>query len=113
MCYLQADCCSDSETLCLCLGQWNPARDARSWIRFVLVAHYRQAHTLGRRIRESERLWEHRRPTADVVDGVDTHADAHVAADLIEPEVIPIPIPEPPETGMGSLVEEPDRLARR
>ncbi len=39
-------------------GQWSPARDARPWIRFVLVAHYRQAHTLGRRIRESERLWE-------------------------------------------------------
>ncbi|MGZ5384349.1 MAG: Fic family protein, partial [Acidimicrobiia bacterium] len=39
-------------------GKWNPARDARPWIRFVLVAHYRQAHTLGRRIRESERLWE-------------------------------------------------------
>jgi Fic family protein len=39
-------------------GQWNPARDPRPWIRFALVAHYRQAHTLGRRIRESERLWE-------------------------------------------------------
>jgi len=39
-------------------GKWNPGGDARPWIRFVLVAHYRQAHTLGRRIRESERLWE-------------------------------------------------------
>jgi Fic family protein len=39
-------------------GSWNPERDARPWIRFVLVAHYRQAHTLGRRIREAERLWE-------------------------------------------------------
>lgn len=39
-------------------GRWNPQQDARPWIRFVLVAHYRQAHTLGRRIRESERLWE-------------------------------------------------------
>ena len=38
-------------------GKWNPAADARPWMRFVLVAHYRQAHTLGRRIRESERLW--------------------------------------------------------
>jgi len=39
-------------------AKWNPARDARPWIRFVLVAHYRQALTLGRRIRESDRLWE-------------------------------------------------------
>ena len=48
-------------------GQWNPARDARPWIRFVLVAHFRQAHTLGRRIRESERLWE-------AIDGERQHA---------------------------------------
>ena len=39
-------------------GAWNPERDPRPWIRFVLVAHYRQAQTLGRRIREAERLWE-------------------------------------------------------
>ena len=39
-------------------GRSNPEGDARPWIRFVLVAHFRQAMTLGRRIRESERLWE-------------------------------------------------------
>jgi Fic family protein len=38
-------------------GQWNPARDARPWIRFVLVAQYRQAHTLGRRIRDEASPW--------------------------------------------------------
>ena len=32
--------------------------DVRPWIRFVLGAHFRQAMTLSRRIRESETLWE-------------------------------------------------------
>jgi len=36
----------------------NLENDARPWIRFVLVAHYRQGLVLSRRIRESERLWE-------------------------------------------------------
>ena len=39
-------------------GGWNPDRDAREWIRFVLVAHYRQALTVSRRVRESDRLWD-------------------------------------------------------
>jgi Fic family protein len=39
-------------------GRSNQDGDARPWVRFVLVAHFRQAMTLGRRIRESERLWE-------------------------------------------------------
>jgi len=38
-------------------GSWNPANDARPWIRFTLTAHLRQARTMLRRIRESERLW--------------------------------------------------------
>jgi Fic family protein len=38
-------------------GSWAPERDARSWIRFVLTAHLRQALTLQRRIRDSERVW--------------------------------------------------------
>ena len=38
-------------------GTWDPSGDARPWIRFVLTAHYRQAETLARRIRETERLW--------------------------------------------------------
>ncbi len=38
-------------------GSWNPDRDARPWVRFVLLAHHRQALTLARRIRESDRLW--------------------------------------------------------
>jgi len=39
-------------------GSWQPERDTRPWIRFMLTAHLRQARTLQRRVRESERLWE-------------------------------------------------------
>lgn len=39
-------------------GSWNPARDARPWLRFCLTAHYRQARTLLRRIEETEALWD-------------------------------------------------------
>ncbi len=38
-------------------GHWQPERDARPWVRFVLTAHYRQALTLVRRAEESERRW--------------------------------------------------------
>ncbi len=38
-------------------GSWQPSRDARPWIRFMFTAHLRQAQTLQRRVRESERLW--------------------------------------------------------
>ena len=37
---------------------WQPQRDARPWVRFSLTAHVRQARTLQRRVRESERMWE-------------------------------------------------------
>jgi Fic family protein len=37
--------------------EWQPQRDARRWIRFVLTAHLHQARTMVRRIRESGRLW--------------------------------------------------------
>lgn len=39
-------------------GAWNPANDARPWIRFCLTAHYRQALTLLRRGEEAERRWD-------------------------------------------------------
>lgn len=39
-------------------GHWQPERDARAWVRFTLTAHLRQARTLLRRIKESERLWD-------------------------------------------------------
>lgn len=39
-------------------GHWQPDRDARPWIRFILTAHVRQARTLLRRVKESERLWD-------------------------------------------------------
>ncbi|MGI8518184.1 MAG: Fic family protein [Acidimicrobiia bacterium] len=38
-------------------GRWAPERDARPWVRFILTAHVRQARTMLRRVRESERLW--------------------------------------------------------
>lgn len=38
-------------------GSWRPDRDARPWIRFSLTAHLRQARTMLRRVRESERMW--------------------------------------------------------
>lgn len=39
-------------------GQWNPARDARPWVRFCLTAHYRQATRLVRWSRIYQRLWD-------------------------------------------------------
>ena len=39
-------------------GHWTPERNARPWLRFCLTAHYRQAQTLLRRIRETEALWD-------------------------------------------------------
>jgi len=39
-------------------GKWQPHRDARPWVRFVLTGHYRQAATLLRRIRENSRIWD-------------------------------------------------------
>lgn len=38
-------------------GTWRPAGDARPWVRFCLTAHYRQAQTLLRRVKQAERLW--------------------------------------------------------
>lgn len=38
-------------------GSWNPDRDARPWIRFILRAHYIQVRTMLRRRREVEELW--------------------------------------------------------
>ncbi|MGH9224452.1 MAG: Fic family protein [Acidimicrobiales bacterium] len=39
-------------------GSWRPQDDAHPWIRYCLTAHYRQAHTLLRRVLESEQLWD-------------------------------------------------------
>jgi Fic family protein len=38
-------------------GSWQPHRDARPWVRFILTAHLRQARTLQTRVNESEQLW--------------------------------------------------------
>lgn len=38
-------------------GRWNPHRDATRWVRFCLRAHYIQAASVLRRIRESEQMW--------------------------------------------------------
>lgn len=39
-------------------GQWNPHGDTRPWLQFCFTAHYRQARTLLRRVREAEALWD-------------------------------------------------------
>lgn len=38
-------------------GEWSPENDARRWVRFCLEAHYIQAMSVLRRVRESERMW--------------------------------------------------------
>lgn len=38
-------------------GAWNPSNDARPWVRFCLEAHYVQAESVLRRIRESGAVW--------------------------------------------------------
>jgi len=35
----------------------DPARNGNPWLRFILTAHVRQARTMLRRVKESERLW--------------------------------------------------------
>ena len=39
-------------------GRWNPSYDARPWVRFCLEAHFIQAASVLRRIKESERIAE-------------------------------------------------------
>lgn len=38
-------------------GSWNPDRDTRPWIRFILRAHYLQIRTMLRRRQEAEEMW--------------------------------------------------------
>lgn len=38
-------------------GTWQPERDTRPWVRFILTAHLRQARTMLQRVKESERMW--------------------------------------------------------
>jgi Fic family protein len=38
-------------------GRYQPERDARPWVRFILTAHFRQAQILQRRVRNWERVW--------------------------------------------------------
>lgn len=38
-------------------GEWHPENDARPWVRFCLRAHYIQATSVLRRVRESENIW--------------------------------------------------------
>jgi len=39
-------------------GGRSPGNDARPWLEFCLRAHYRQAQTVLRRVRETEALWD-------------------------------------------------------
>ncbi len=38
-------------------GAWHPGNDARPWVRFCLQAHYIQASSVLRRVREAEAIW--------------------------------------------------------
>lgn len=38
-------------------GGWHPENDAQPFVRFCLRAHYYQAHTFLKRVREGEQLW--------------------------------------------------------
>ncbi|HSZ05803.1 MAG TPA: Fic family protein [Solirubrobacteraceae bacterium] len=38
-------------------GRWNPETDAHPWVRYCLEAHYIQAASVLRRVKESEALW--------------------------------------------------------
>lgn len=38
-------------------GSWQPQRDARPWIRFMIKAHYQQALTVQRRQSELSQVW--------------------------------------------------------
>lgn len=38
-------------------GRWNPQRDSEPWVRYCLKAHYIQAASVLRRVRESEQIW--------------------------------------------------------
>jgi Fic family protein len=38
-------------------GRWNPENDARAWVRYSLEAHYIQAASVLRRVKESEQMW--------------------------------------------------------
>ena len=38
-------------------GAWHPQHDARPWVRYCLRAHYVQAASVLRRVRESETIW--------------------------------------------------------
>ncbi|GAA2469019.1 Fic family protein [Winogradskya humida] len=38
-------------------GAWHPERDTTVWVRFNLVAHHMQAHTVLRRVDDASRTW--------------------------------------------------------
>jgi len=65
-------------------GRWAPANDPRPWLRFCLTAHYRQAETVLRRLREYGKMWDeldrersrhglHERTTLALLDAVFGH----------------------------------------
>ncbi len=39
-------------------GRFSPEGDARPWVRYCLTAHFIQASSVLRRVRESERIWQ-------------------------------------------------------
>jgi len=49
-------------------GHWTPENAARPWVRYCLEAHYIQALSVLRRVRESERVWDEIANIADEYD---------------------------------------------
>lgn len=97
-------------------GSWQPDRDARPWIRFMLTAHLRQAQTLQRRVKASEMLWselelltqKHRIPERallalfDAVNGFRVRRATYMAALVATDEGIS---EQTATRDLGSLVE--------
>ena len=63
-------------------GSWHPGNDARPWIRYCLQAHYVQAASVLRRVRESEKTWEFLESEVDAASLPDRAIEALFDASL-------------------------------
>ena len=66
---------------------WQPGRDARPWIRFILTAHLKQAETLQRRVTASGQAWTELEAADEAISEQTATRDfkALVDAGLLEP----------------------------
>lgn len=60
-------------------GRWNPGRDAAEWIEFILIAHFRQARTVQRRIWRLSRVAEQ---VDELIESLDLPVRAAPALEL-------------------------------